>query len=88
MARLTNLSFEFFYEIFTEVASPLVLYDGAKKSKMTKNSNQGSYLNKKVKFDGVRCPFRHFCVSKVITTAHAHRTGVIFIFFQELSKKN
>ena len=41
VAHLTNLSFEFFYEIFTEDASPLPLYHGAKKSKMTKNSNQG-----------------------------------------------
>ena len=32
--------------------------------------------------------FRHFCVSKVITTAHAHKSGVIFhFFFQELSNK-
>ena len=29
-----------FYEIFTEGASPLLLYHGAKKSKMTKNSDQ------------------------------------------------
>ena len=41
MAHLTNFSFEFFYDIFTEDASPLFLYHGAKKSKMTKNSNQG-----------------------------------------------
>ena len=31
--------------------------------------------------------FRHFCVSKVITTALAHESGVIFHFFQELSNK-
>ena len=31
--------------------------------------------------------FRHFCVSKAITSAHAHKSGVIFIFFQELSNK-
>ena len=30
-----------FYEIFAEDASLLLLYHGAKKSKMTKNSNQG-----------------------------------------------
>ena len=30
-----------FYEIFTEYASLLLLYHGAKMSKMTKNSNQG-----------------------------------------------
>ena len=41
MAHLTNFSFEFFYEIFTEDASQLLLYHGAKKSKMTKNPNQG-----------------------------------------------
>ena len=40
MAHLTNFSF-FFYEIFTEDASPLLLDHGAKTSKMTKNSNQG-----------------------------------------------
>ena len=41
VAHLTNFSFEFFNEIFTEDASLLFLYHGAKKSKMTKNSNQG-----------------------------------------------
>ena len=41
MAHLTDFSFEFFYEILTEDASLLFLYHGAKKSKMTKNSNQG-----------------------------------------------
>ena len=41
MAHLTNFSFEFFYKIFTEDASRPLLYHGAKKSKMTKNSNQG-----------------------------------------------
>ena len=41
MAHLTNFSFEFFYKIFAEDASQLLLYHGAKKSKMTKNSNQG-----------------------------------------------
>ena len=40
VAHLTNFSFEFFYEIFTEDASLPFLYHGAKKSKMTKNSNQ------------------------------------------------
>ena len=38
---MTNFSFEYFYKIFTEDASPPLLYNGAKKSKMTKNSNQG-----------------------------------------------
>ena len=41
MAHLTNFSFEFFYKIFAEDASQPLLYHGAKKSKMTKNSNQG-----------------------------------------------
>ena len=41
MADLTNFSFEFFYKIFTEDASQPLLYHDAKKSKMTKNSNQG-----------------------------------------------
>ena len=39
MVHLTKFSFEFVYEIFTEDASLLLLYHGAKKSKMTKNSN-------------------------------------------------
>ena len=48
MAHLTiNLSFEFCYEIFTEDASQFVLYHGAKKSKMTKNSNQGGSCQEK-----------------------------------------
>ena len=37
MAHLTNFSFEFFYAIVIQDAS---LYQGAKKSKMTTNSNQ------------------------------------------------
>ena len=41
MAHLTNFSFEFSYKIFTEDASVPLLYYGAKKSKMTKKSNQG-----------------------------------------------
>ena len=41
MAHLTNFSFDFFYEFFTEDASLRLLYHSAKKSKMTKNSNQG-----------------------------------------------
>ena len=41
VAHLTNFSFEFFYAIFSEDASLPLLYDAAKKSKMTKNSNQG-----------------------------------------------
>ena len=41
MAHLTHFSFEFSYKIFTEDAALPHLYHGAKKSKMTKNSNQG-----------------------------------------------
>ena len=41
VAQLTNFSFEFFYESFTGDASLSLLRHGAKKSKMTKNSNQG-----------------------------------------------
>ena len=41
MAHLTNFSFEYFYENFTEDASLVILHHGAKKSKMTINSNQG-----------------------------------------------
>ena len=31
--------------------------------------------------------FRHFCVSKVIATAHAHKSGVIFHFFPRAFKQ-
>ena len=31
--------------------------------------------------------FRHFCVSKVFTTAHAHKSGVIFHFFPRAFKQ-
>ena len=41
MARFTNFSFEFFYEIFTEDASLFRLHHGAKKSKMTKTQIKG-----------------------------------------------
>ena len=39
--HLTNFSLEFFNEIFTHDAFLILLYHGAKESKMTKNSNQG-----------------------------------------------
>ena len=39
-----QLFLEFCYKIFTEDASLPLLYHGAKKSKMTKNSNQGGVL--------------------------------------------
>ena len=38
---IDQLFLRFFYKIFTEDASLPLLYHGAKKSKMTKNSNQG-----------------------------------------------
>ena len=42
MAYLTNFSpLPFFYEIFREDASLLLLYHGAKKSKMTKTQIKG-----------------------------------------------
>ena len=41
VAQLTNFSFEFFNAIFTQTFPLLFLRHGAKKSKMTKNSNQG-----------------------------------------------
>ena len=41
VAQLTNFFFEFFNENFAENASLLRLYHSAKKSKMTKKSNQG-----------------------------------------------
>ena len=47
MAHLTN--FSFFNEIFTEDASLPILYHGAKKSKMTKNPNQGPYIKTQIK---------------------------------------
>ena len=31
--------------------------------------------------------FRHFCVSKVVTTAHAHKSGVIFHIFPRAFKQ-
>ena len=44
-------------------------------------------INKKVQLDGERCPFRLFCVSKVISTAHAHKSGVIFHNFPRAFKQ-
>ena len=55
MAHLTNFSFEFFYEIFTEDASLLCLYHGAKKSKMTdQNLNQEGGGGPALRKDGTR----------------------------------
>ena len=45
---MTNFSFEFFYEIFTEDASLLLLYHGAKKVKNDqKLKSRGVLPNKK-----------------------------------------
>ena len=41
MAHLTNFSFEFFYEIFTEDASLRLLYHGAKSQKWPKAQIKG-----------------------------------------------
>ena len=63
MAHLTNFSFEFFYklEIFTEDASQPLLYHGAKKSKMTKNSNQGGSCLKEPALSKV-LKFMYMCI--------------------------
>ena len=39
-------------------------------------------INKKVKFDGARCPFSTFLRLQGDTSAHAHKSGVIFHFFK------
>ena len=54
MAHLTNFSIEFFYEIFTKDASPLLLYHDAKKSKMTKTQIKGPALKKTGLEEGLR----------------------------------
>ena len=46
-----------------------------------------SRLLKKVNSTERGALFRHFCVSKVITTAHAHKSGVIFHFFKSFQTK-
>ena len=53
MAHLINFSFDFFYDIFTENASLRLLYHRAKKSKMTKNSNQGGPALKRAEVDEI-----------------------------------
>ena len=59
MAHLTNFSFEVFHEMFTEDASLLFLYHGAKKSKETKNSNQGGPCLKIVSFPTLKWALNH-----------------------------
>ena len=69
MALLTNFSFEVFYEIFTEDASLLLLYHGAKNSKMTKNSNpEGLALIVFVQLDG--------CLSDLVRGGGGGREGI------------
>ena len=46
-----------------------------------------SQLKKKLNSTERGALFRHFCVSKVITTAHAHKSGVIFSFFPRAFKQ-
>ena len=46
-----------------------------------------SQLIKKLNSTERGARFRHFCVSKVITTAHAHQSGVIFSFFSRAFKQ-
>ena len=46
-----------------------------------------SQLIKKLNSTEQGALFRHFCVSKVITTAHAHKIGVIFHFFPRAFKQ-
>ena len=61
-----------FYEIFTEGASLLLLYHGAKKSKMTKNSIKGSCLNAGVDWSEAWLLWRHiskFFAIKMLETS-------------------
>ena len=60
MAHLTNFPFEVLYKIFTEDASLPLLYHGAKKSKMTKNSNQGGPASTRNKNAACAHPSRKF----------------------------
>ena len=46
-----------------------------------------SQLIKKLNSTKRGASFRHFCVSKVTTDAHVHKSGVIFQFFEDLSNK-
>ena len=71
VAHLTNFSFEFFYEIFTEDASLLHRYHDAKRSKMTKNSNQGG---------GVRLLYTTLRHSHTHTHTHTHARGHFGVF--------
>ena len=71
---MTNFSFQFFYEIFTEDASRRLLYHGAKKSKMTKNSTQWGHAFKNLQTS-------KFVMSKLQTSRFA-------IFFNRVCMEN
>ena len=47
-----------------------------------------SQVTKKLNSTERGARFRHSCVSKVITTAHAHKSGVIFHFSKSFETKN
>ena len=75
VAHLTNFSFEFFYEIFTADAYLSLLYHGAKKSKMTKNSNQGGGVLMPAPEQPCSPASSHGRLSfrpVIVATAHAH----------------
>ena len=82
MAHLTNFSFEFFYEIFTEDASLLLLYHGAKTSKVT--STNGS----KLKLQGVskRAPFVTHTVDNTNTLSPIRFSNKTAIFLENWLK--
>ena len=63
------------------------LPDTARLLSFCKNRFCLSQLVKKLNSTERGALFRHFCVSKVITTAHAQKVVSFFIFFQELSNK-
>ena len=70
MAHLTNFSFEFFNEIFTEDASLLLLYHGARKSKMTKNSNLGESCLPHTTSHRQTCTLVMSMVQKAVQSTH------------------
>ena len=80
MAHLTNFSFEFVYEIFTEDASLRLLYHGAKKSKMTKNPNSNLPKHQQNIFSSSRRRFDQDCLGRFKSMAK-HETGDSIFFF-------
>ena len=85
MAPLTNFSFKYFYKIFTEDASLPLLYHGAKKSKMTKNSNQGGPALRRSRSLGVPdlLKFDHsVCSIPVLALSHSQKVNKkLFSYF-------